>query len=318
MKEMDRFTFEFAELKGRSYYPAFGKITRDFLHSFRKNEHYELILSAFLQRLFAVPEHIDQENYKQLENALIGRVNDILAEERARDKERLAKGRKPVYELQEEEEDYDDEEEEVVLTEEEQQRLEAERLERERREEERLAAREEERRRNEELLRSRARQVDADALAKVLEGAVLLNSGQARQKNGGKQHQQPAATMEDMREMTLQVAHLMKEKERLQTVLRIGEGEMPAMLEEARKELEAAELRLKDRSDAGGGAAKQAPLQPKQLAARIAELKQKHSKLSADRNRLLLQLKAQPHPLHEEILSVMQRRDETLLKLENA
>ncbi|RNF24088.1 uncharacterized protein Tco025E_02645 [Trypanosoma conorhini] len=312
-KNIDRYTFELADPSGVANFTAFGKVTKDFLHAFAETKHYEALLSAFLQALFVDPNAISEKNYRELESGLVARVNAFLADERAHDKDRLLKGRKPVFDLAEEEEE-DQEEAEPVLTEEELRQQEAERLERERQEEERLAAREEERRRNEELLRSRARQVDAKAMEKVLQGAMLLNPGNQKAKGGGKQQQQ--VTAEELREMESQVAHLMKEKERLQAVLHTSEDELPARLEGANKELEEVLAQLGGGGGgAGGGAAKATPMQPKQLNARFAELKQKLSKQTMERNRLALQLKAQPHPLREEILSVMQKRDEAQIKL---
>ncbi|ORC91025.1 uncharacterized protein TM35_000074490 [Trypanosoma theileri] len=310
----DRYTFQFAELSGKVDYCAFGKVTRDFLHGFRQSKHYEVMLSAFLHRLFEEPELVSPANLKSLENALVDRANAILSEERAKDKDRLAKGRKPVYELQESEES---EEEEPVLTEEELRRQEEERLERELREEERLAAREEERRRNEEALRARARQVDTKAMEEMLQNAVVLNPGHLKPKTGGKQQQQKKQVTEDeLREMESQVAALMKEKERLQTVLETSEEELPAKLTEAKEQLAA--VQAKPKSQDGATTSKKAPMQPKQINARAAELKQKLSKLTVERTRLALQMKAEPHPLREELLSVLQTRDEAQLKLEQA
>ncbi|KAH9579722.1 hypothetical protein LSM04_000244 [Trypanosoma melophagium] len=310
----DRYTFQFAELSGKADFCAFGKVTRDFLHGFRQSKHYEVMLSAFLHRLFEDPELISPANLKSLENALVERANTLLSEERARDKDRLVKGRKPVYELQQESEE--SEEEEPVITEEELHRQEEERLEREMREEERLAAREEERRRNEEVLRARARQVDTKAMEEMLQNAVVLNPGHLKPKMGGKQQQQQKkqVTEEELREMESQVAVLMKEKERLQTVLQTSEEELPAKLTEAKEELATAEAKVN--SHDGATASKKAPMQPKQINARAAELKQKLSKLTVERTRLALQMKAEPHPLREELLSVLQSRDEAQLKLD--
>nr|AGN32960.1 hypothetical protein [Trypanosoma rangeli] len=314
-KNIDRYTFELADPSGVANFTAFGKVTKDFLHAFAETKHYEVLLSAFLQHLFVDPNVISEKNYRDLENGLVARVNAFLADERAHDKDRLLKGRKPVYELGEEEEE-DQDEAEPVLTEEELRQQEAERFEREQQEQERMAAREEERRRNEELLRLRARQVDAKAMEKVLQGAVLLNPGKQKAKSGGKQQQQ--ITMEELREMESQVAHIMKEKERLQSLLHTSEDELPARLEAAKKELEEVFAQLRGEGGASEGASSATSMQPKQMNARFAELKQKLSKQTMERNRLALQLKAQPHLLHEEILSVMQKRDEAQLKLNSA
>ncbi|RNF05263.1 hypothetical protein TraAM80_04676 [Trypanosoma rangeli] len=314
-KNIDRYTFELADPSGVAKFTAFGKVTKDFLHAFAETKHYEALLSAFLQQLFVDPNVISEKNYRDLENGLVARVNAFLADERAHDKDRLLKGRKPVYDLGEEEEE-DQDEAEPVLTEEELRQQEAERFKREQQEQERMAAREEERRRNEELLRLRARQVDAKALEKVLQGAVLLNPGSLKAKGGGKQQQQ--ITMEELQEMESQVTHIMKEKERLQSVLHTSEDELPAKLEAAKKELDEVFAQLRGEGGANGGAARATSMQPKQMNARFAELKQKLSKQTMERNRLALQLKAQPHLLREEILSVMQKRDEARLKLNSA
>ncbi|ESS63655.1 hypothetical protein TCDM_08476 [Trypanosoma cruzi Dm28c] len=318
LDKIDRYTFELADPIGRAEFAAFGRITKDFLRAFSENKHYEVILGAFLQQLFTDPVMVSEENYRQLESGLVERVNEILAEERAHDKERVLKGRKPVFDLAEDEEE-EEEDGEPALTEEELRQQEAERLEKERLEEERMAAREEERRRNEEALRARARQVDSKAMEKVLQGATLLNPGSQKAKGGGKQQQQQQQTTpEELREVESQVARIMKEKERLQTVLHTSEDELPARLEDAKKELEAVLSKLSTQGGAVGSAAKLPSMQPKQMNARLAELKQKLSKQTMDRNRLALRLKAQPHPLHEEILSVMQKRDEAEIKLASA
>ncbi|KAG8345223.1 hypothetical protein ERJ75_001240400 [Trypanosoma vivax] len=311
-REIDSFLFEKATLKGKFDFSAFGKITNDLLNCYSDRKHGDAVLSSFLKTLYENGTHVSNENFNKLEEALSERVNTILADVRAQDKLRHLKGRKPVFELAEDEEDEDDME--PTMTEEEMLKQEQERMERERLEEERMAAREEERRLNEERLRMRTRQVDTGRIEKLLQEGAVINAEWVKSKGGKQKQGQSQVSVENMRDMELQVASLTKEKERLQLVIELDENELATRIAEAKAECDAAVTQLSMHAPNASAEVSQVSMPHKQLTARIAELKQKISKLTMERNRLSLKLKAEPHPIREELLDVLKLRDESLLK----
>nr|CCC90923.1 conserved hypothetical protein [Trypanosoma congolense IL3000] len=312
----DRYTFQFAQLKGKSYYAAFGKVTNDFLHIYRNKKHYEVILTAFLERLFSDPSKLCQDDCKILVKSLQDRHNAHLAEKRAQDQVRVHKGRKPVYELPGDDYDYDDDyycgygedEPEEVLE---------ERYARQLEEEKRIAAREEERRRNEEELRARARKVDNSGFEELLQKGVVLNMGNDKKKGGGKQqHHHNAVSAENLKNMERQVALLMKEKLRLQMVLQLNEEELQPKLTEIKEESEVLMSKLNASDNTTKGTTGGPAAQQKQITSRMAELTQKQTKLTMERNRLALQFKTQATPLREELLALLKQRDEVQVKID--
>ncbi|AAZ11761.1 uncharacterized protein TEOVI_000073200 [Trypanosoma equiperdum] len=323
LRDGDRYTFQFAELRGDSYYTAFGKITNSFLQMYRNTKHYELILTAFLNRLLEDPTKISSENYKILGDALMGCINTLVAERQAPEPIRRLKARGPDYRRwneNDEDEVFEEESEEEYdegpqISEEEQKKLEEDRIERERLEEERIAAREEERRRNEEELRSRARQVDRRAMSELLQHVAVMNPGQKKPKGGKQQKQISAETVDDME---IQVTLLRKEKDRIQMVLQYSEEDLPSKLAEAKQQLDEVVSKLNAQGSAKKGDTGTANMGQKQLSSRLSELTQKQTKLTMERNRLALQLKTEPCPLREELLAVLKERDEAQVKVDFA
>jgi hypothetical protein len=320
--EKDLYTFQYGELKkGQVYALAMAKVTENFVRSnFHSSPNYEKLLLSIFSHLTR-DSSMDDKLLYDFELALMARQNAVLKEERDNDKDR----KKYVFENRAKgrdiNEDSDSEEEEVLTEEqlaerkrqqeEEEKRKEAEYLEAQERFQAMLRRKEE----NEERLRSQARKVDAAAIERQLQsrGAVLLNEGTGAKKKGGKGGAKSGQlSSKDAAKMKDDVALVMKEKARLETVLHTSDEELPAALEEAKKSL--AEYEAK------AAAAGEPPAPTKEMSkGEVTQLQQKLSKQTMDKNRLALQLKAmEPNPVRDELISVLEQRDVLAVKVERA
>ncbi|KAG5472278.1 hypothetical protein LSCM1_03677 [Leishmania martiniquensis] len=317
----DTYTFQYGELKkGQTYALAMARVADNFVHSsFHDSPNYEKLLIAILEHISKDPS-MDDKMLQALEGALMTRQNAVLKEARDSDKDR----KKFVFEKRttgrDPNEDSDSDAEE--LTEEElAARKAAEEAEEKHKEQEwlraqeRYAALQQQKLENEERLRAQARRVDLEAFERQLKsrGAVLLDSGlpakKKGSKGGGKAGQLSA---EDAAKMKEEVALVMKEKERLDTVLHTSDEDLPAALEEAKKSL--AEYEQK------AAAMREAAVPLKEMSrGEVTQLQQKLTKQTMDKNRRALQLKAmEPNPLRDELVSVLEQRDVLAVKVERS
>ncbi|KAL7708502.1 hypothetical protein N2W54_000877 [Lotmaria passim] len=318
--DKDIYTFQYGELKkGQAYALAMAKVTENFVHAnFHDSPNYEkLLLSIFdhLTRDLSVEDRVLHD----FELALIARQNAVLKEERDNDKDRkkfVFENRATGRDINDDSESEEDEalteeqlEERKRQQEEEEKRKEAEYLEAQERFQAMLRRKEE----NEERLRKQARKVDAAAIERQLQsrGAVLLNEGiGAKKKGGGAKPGQLSA--EDAAKLKDDVALVVKEKARLEKVLHTSDEELPAALAEAKRSL--AEYEAK-------AAAIGTPAAPtKEMnKGEVAQLQQKLTKQTMEKNRLALQLKAmEANPARDELLAVLEQCDVLAVKVERA
>lgn len=318
--QRDKYTFQFSDLRhGKAAALAMAKVTMDFIHYYHESPHYEQLLCAFIERLLEGDDAVNEESLKVLEASLIAQQADILKRERESDKDR--KKWVPSAPVRNKIEEESSEEEEEYTSEERRRREQAEEERLKKQEEEwqraneRFEALQRERMENEARLRERARKVDFSAFEQQLkqQGAVLVNPGANRQKKGGgggKQDQQMSE--EEVGKLLQEVAEVMKEKERLNTVLHTSDEELPAALTAAKAELAEMEAKAKALGDA--------PVKvPSLNKGQITQTQQKLSKQNIEKNRYALQLKAmEPNPIRTELLEVMQKRDLAAIRVERA
>lgn len=320
--DKDIYTFQYGELKkGQAYALAMAKVTENFVRAnFHESPNYEKLLLSIFHHLTRDPS-MDDKLLHDFELALMARQNAVLKEERDNDKDRkkfVFENRATGRDINEDSESEDEE----ALTEEqlaerkkqqeaEEKRKEAEYLEAQERFQAMLRRKEE----NEERLRSQARKVDTAAIERQLQsrGAVLLNEGTGAKKKGGKGGAKPGQlSAEDAAKMKEDVALVMKEKSRLETVLHTSDEELPAALAEAKKSL--AEYEAK-------AAAVGEPAAPTKEMSKgeVTQLQQKLTKQTMDKNRLALQLKAmEPNATRDELVAVLEQRDVLAVKVERA
>ncbi|KPA83036.1 hypothetical protein ABB37_02762 [Leptomonas pyrrhocoris] len=322
--EKDTYTFQYGELKrGQVYALAMAKVTENFLRAnFHDSPNYEKLLLSVSGHLTRDPS-MDDKLLHGFELALMTRQNAVLKEERDNDKDR----KKFVFENRAKGRDVNDDseseaEEEGLTTEEqlaerkrqqeeEEKRKEAEFLEAQERFQAMLRRKEE----NEARLKSQARKVDTAAIERQLEsrGAVLLNEGLGAKKRSGKGSPKPGQlSAEEAAKMKVDVALVMKEKTRLDTVLHTSDEELPAALAEAKKSL--AEYTQKT-------ATLGEPASPTKEMSKgeVTQLQQKLTKQTMDKNRLAMQLKAmEPNPVRDELVAVLEQRDVLAVKVEQA
>ncbi|CAJ1030326.1 hypothetical protein, conserved [Leishmania lindenbergi] len=318
----DIYTFQYGELKkGQIYALAMARVTDNFVHSsFHDSPNYERLLLSIFEYISKDPS-MDDKMLQALENALMARQNAVLKEARESDKDR----KKFIFEKRltggDPNEDSDSDPEEV--TEEELgARKAAQEAEEKRKEQEwikaqeRYAALQQQKLDNEERLRAQARQVDIDAFERQLKsrGAVLVDSGLPVKKRAGKGGAKAGQlSAEEVAKMKEEVVLVMKEKERLDTVLHTSDEELPAALEEAKKSL--AEYQKKAAAAIGESAAPTKEMSKGE----VTQLQQKLTKQTMDKNRRALQLKAmEPNPLRDELVSVLEQRDVLAVKVESA
>ncbi|KAG5473047.1 hypothetical protein CUR178_02963 [Leishmania enriettii] len=317
----DTYTFQYGELKkGQIYALAMARVADNFVHSsFHDSPNYEKLLISIFEHISKDPS-MDDKMLQALENALMTRQNAVLKEARDNDKDR----KKFVFEKRttgrDPNEDSDSDAEGVSAAELAAHKA-AEEAEEKRKEQEwlkaqqRYAALQQQKLENEERLRAQARQVDIDAFERQLKsrGAVLLDSGLPAKKKGGKGGAKAGQlSAEDAAKMKEEVALIMKEKERLDTVLHTSDEDLPAALEEARRSL----AEYKQKAATIGESAAPAKEMSK---GEVTQLQQKLTKLTMDKNRRALQLKAmEPHPLRDELVSVLEQRDALVVKVERS
>ncbi|CAG9578204.1 conserved hypothetical protein [Leishmania major strain Friedlin] len=317
----DIYTFQYGELKkGQTYALAMARVVDNFVHSsFHDSPNYERLLLSIFEHISKDPS-MDDKMLQALENALMARQNAVLKEARDNDKDR----KKFVFEKRTTGRDPNEDsgsDAEEVTEEELAARKAAQEAEEKRKEQEwikaqeRYAALQLQKRENEERLRAQARKVDIDAFQRQLQsrGAVLVDSGLPAKKKGGKGAAKVGQlSAEDAAKMREEVALIVKEKERLDTALHTSDEELPAALEEARRSL----AEYKQRAAAIGEPA--APTK-EMSKGELTQLQQKLAKQTMDKNRRALQLKAmEPNPLRDELVSVLEQRDELAVTVERA
>lgn len=320
--DKDIYTFQYGELKkGQVYALAMAKVTENFVRAnFHNSANYEKLILSVFDHLSRHPS-MDDKLLNGLELALMARQNAVLKEERENDKDRKkfvfenrAKGRDVNEDSESDAEEVLTEEQQAErkrLAEEEEKRKAAAYIEAQERFEAMLRRKEE----NEARLKSQARKVDTAAIERQLQsrGAVLLNEGIGAKKKGGKGGAKPGQlSAEDAAKMKDDVALVMKEKARLETVLHTSDDELPAALEEAQKSLADYETRA---AALGEPAAPTAEMSKGE----VTQLQQKLTKQTMDKNRLALQLKAmEPNPVRDELVAVLEKRDVLAVKIERA
>ncbi|KPI88728.1 hypothetical protein ABL78_2188 [Leptomonas seymouri] len=319
--DKDIYTFQFGELKkGQAYALAMAKVTENFVHSnFHKSPNYEKLLLSIFDHLSRDPS-MDDKLLHGFELALMARQSAVLKDERDNDKDR----KKFVFENRAKGRDIneDSESDAEVLTEEqleerrkqeaeEEKRKEAEYLEAQERFQAMLRRKEE----NEARLKSQARKVDAAAIERQLQsrGAVLLNEGIGVKKKNNKGGAKPGQlSAEEAAKMRYDLALIIKEKARLETVLHTSDEELSVALEEAKKSL----IEYEQKAAAFGELAAPA----KEISkGEVVQLQQKLTKQTMDKNRLALQLKTMdPNPIRDELVAVLEQRDVLAVKVESA
>ncbi|KAK7200655.1 hypothetical protein NESM_000121900 [Novymonas esmeraldas] len=318
----DLYTFQYGELKkGQTYALAMAKVADNFVHAnFHASPNYEKLLVSIFHHLSKDPS-MDDKMLQALEGALMARQNAVLKEERDKDKDR----KKFVFENRAKGRDVNEESESDAeeATEEELAARKAEKEAEEKRKEqewakaqERYAALQQQKQENEERLRTQARQVDIGDFERQLKsrGAVLVNSGLPVKAKGGKGGAKAGQlSAEEAAKLKEDVALIVKEKERLDTVLRTSDEELPAALEEAKKALDV----LQQQAAAAG---EEPAASGKEMnKGEVAQLQQKLTKQTMEKNRLALQLKAmEPNPVRDELIAALEQRDVLAVRLERA
>lgn len=319
----DRFTFQFAELKrGNLSALALGHIALDFIRSYRDNPHYEELLSELVRGLSEHEDTHTSKVWRDLAQSLSQRQHALLEE--ARKSERRPKKwmpNKPVKDTINESSDEDAVSDVDSVELEERRKMEeaAQKAQEEewKRIQDRMDALERQRAQNAAELAAKARQVDATALEEKLKqgAAVLLNAGKSQEKKrgGGKGGKEQALSAEEIGSLYKEVAEVMKEKESLRDVLSASDDDLPAKIEEAKKEL----ARVKAEAEAKGNLDnKKAKEMPK---GQVTQLQQKLQKQSLERNRLALQLKAlEPNPQRDELVELLGTVNAIAVQLELA
>ncbi|GET90641.1 hypothetical protein, conserved [Leishmania tarentolae] len=316
----DIYTFQYGELKkGPTYALAMARVTDNFVHSnFQNSPNYEKLLVSVFGHLLKHSSMTDKM-LQALENALMARQNAVLKEARDNDKDRKkftfekrTMGRDPNEESSSDTEELTEEElaARKAAQEEEEKRKEQEWI----KAQERYEALQLQKRENEERLRAQARKVDIDAFERQLKsrGAVLIDSSlPAKQKSGKGTAKAGQLSAEDVAKMREEVALVMKEKDRLDTVLRTSDEDLPTALEEARRSLAEYEQRAATITE---------PTAPTEMSkGEMTQLQQKLTKQTMEKNRRALQLKAmEPNPLRDELVSVLEQRDVLAVKVERA
>lgn len=316
----DIYTFQYGELKkGQTYALAMARVADNFVHSsFHDSPNYEKLLLSIFEHISKDPS-MDDKMLQALESALMARQNAVLKEARDNDKDRKkfvfekrTTGRDPNEDSGSDAEEVTEEElaarkatQEVEEKHKEQEWIKAQ---------ERYAALQLQKRENEERLRAQARKVDIDEFERQLQsrGAVLVDSGLPAKKGGKGAAKAGQLSAEDAAKMREEVALIVKEKERLDTVLHTSDEELPAALEEARRSL----TEYKERAAAIGEPA--APTK-EMSKSEVTQLQQKLARQTMDKNRRALQLKAmEPNPLRDELVSVLEQRDVLAVAVERA
>lgn len=317
----DIYTFQYGELKkGQTYALAMARVADNFVHSsFHDSPNYEKLLLSIFEHISKDPS-MDDKVLQALESALMARQNAVLKEARDNDKDRKkfvfekrTTGRDPNEDSGS---DADEVTEEELVARKAAQEVEEKHKEQEWiKAQERYAALQLQKRENEERLRAQARKVDIDEFERQLQsrGAVLVDSGLPAKKKGGKGAAKAGQlSAEDAAKMREEVALIVKEKERLDTVLHTSDEELPAALEEARRSL----TEYKERVAAIGEPA--APTK-EMSKSEVTQLQQKLARQTMDKNRRALQLKAmEPNPLRDELVSVLEQRDVLAVAVERA
>lgn len=315
----DRFTFQYAELKrGNAPAQALAKIALEFLHTYSDSPHYEVLLSAFVERLAESDDAQCEEAWRNLSASLVERQHSLLEEERKREQRpKKWAPNKPVKDIINDSSD----DEAAELTPEEIERREKEKEEAERAKEEEwrriqehMEKLERQKAENEARLAAKARQVDTKAFEEKVkqEGIVLLNPGDTKgKKGGGKGGKEQALSAEEVGKLHQEVAEVMREKESLKTVLSTSDDELPAKIEDAKKELAKVEAEAKAMGKLENKKAKE------MAKGQITQLQQKLSKQTLERNRIALQVKAlDPNPQRDELVELLTQADKIAVSIE--
>ncbi|CCW67967.1 unnamed protein product [Phytomonas sp. Hart1] len=318
----DHYTFELAELNAtRSSALAFADIAANFIRSYRDNKFYDVITSTVIANLFKCPKSLNEEVLKNMEGALIEQQTILIQKEREREK-RPKKWVPTVYKSKIDE-DSDEEAVEIDPDEVERLRIAEEEAQKQmelewQRSEERYQSLQQQRKANEELLAQKARQVDSKAFEDKLKsgGAVLLNPGTMNTKKGGKQGGAAASqlTEEEIGKLYRDVAEVVKEKDRLKTVLSLSDDEVPEKLKETQQDLAKLMEEVKKKEPFLNMKAKSSLSK-----AQITQLQQKLTKQMVEKNRIALQLKAmEVSEERTELVRVLAQRDSILVSIELA
>lgn len=319
----DRFTFQYAELHhGQSSALAVASVAEEFIRSYQSTAHYEVILSALIENLIEMRTGITDVALKNLEKTLGARLNELLTEERNKDKSHKGKKWAPVkprVHLDESsaDEDADLTPEQIAQRQAEEEAADARREEEQRLAEERYIELQRRREENEKQLQSRARRVDTSAFDTMVKkgGLVLLNAGTgSTKKRGDKGPTTSTLSPEETGKLFQDVAEVGKEKERLKTVLSTSSEDIPRAISLAKTSL----------AEMAESASKNGPLVNNKVTislnkAQIIQMQQKLAKLRMERDRLHLQLASEgTDPQRNEFLDILAKLDNIAVQLELA